>query len=695
MNIAIDTGGTFTDIILYDMKKSIFWTDKIPSNPENPENPFIDGLIRILKLSGHSKNEANNLIHGTTIVTNSIIEGNVAKVGLLVTEGFRDLLEIGRQQRPDLYDLKKGRKASLVRRDLVGEIRERVSSNKKVILPLDKKQSLAQIKTLKKKNIDTLAISLLFSFYHPIHERILEKLAQKMFDKRHVFISSRISPEFREFERTSTTVIAAAVAPKVVNYISSIRTKLSAQVMDHVRMRIMHSGGGTLETIEAEERPHALIESGPAAGVVGAAYLSKKLNLNQVLAFDMGGTTAKVGMVLKGKLQYSQEYEVGGEFHHAGRQRGSGYPVRSPMIDIVECGAGAGSIAWIDEGGHLKVGPQSAGADPGPACYGKGGENPTVADAHVILGRLRKENFLGGKLPIYPDLSEKVIKRNICVPFNIKPVKAALGILSIANTNMLRILRLISIARGYDPRDFALMAYGGAGPLHATELAEMISINHVVIPFMPGLFSSFGLLCTELSTDFVETIMIPITRIGSFNKAITRLKKKADVWFEQNGVIIKARKMEVRADLRYSHQNHELNISLPHLSLTKNDIQIIQKRFHKAHTKAYGHYAPDDKIQIVNLRLRAIKHYTKPRLPNLDAKSKLPVAKNAKTRLVWFKEGRLACQVFKRSTLTSGFRGTGPAVIEEKESTTLIRIGWDFQVDRFGNLHIRRHIQKV
>ncbi|MEA3420076.1 MAG: hydantoinase/oxoprolinase family protein, partial [Acidobacteriota bacterium] len=369
-----------------------------------------DGLTRVLQLARKDISEVDVLIHGTTIVTNALLEGNLARVGLLVTQGFRDLLEIGRQQRPSLYDLTKDRMPPLIHRDCVMEIQERISSNKKIILPLDKKQAVTQIRTLKKQNLDVLAIALLFSFYNPKHEKILKKLAYKLFDKRFIFLSSQVSPEFREFERTSTTVIASAVAPRVVNYLHAIQTKLKYQKRKQVNLRIMHSGGGTLSTYEAEKRPHTLIESGPAAGLIGAAHLSKTLNLSRVLAFDMGGTTAKAGMILNGKLQYSQEYEVGGEFHHGGRQKGSGYPVRTPMIDVVECGAGAGSTAWIDSGGHLKVGPQSAGAVPGPACYGKGGKNPTVTDAHLILGRLSADNFLGGEMPLYPKISEMAIK---------------------------------------------------------------------------------------------------------------------------------------------------------------------------------------------------------------------------------------------------------------------------------------------
>lgn len=688
MSVAIDIGGTFTDIIFCEKNRGVFWSAKIPSNPNNPEIPFIDGLTRVLQLARKDISEVDVLIHGTTIVTNALLEGNLARVGLLVTQGFRDLLEIGRQQRPSLYDLTKDRMPPLIHRDCVMEIQERISSNKKIILPLDKKQAVTQIKTLKKQNLDGLAIALLFSFYNPKHEKILKKLAHKLFDKRFIFLSSQVSPEFREFERTSTTVIAAAVAPRVVNYLHAIQTKLKYQKRKQVNLRIMHSGGGTLSTYEAEKRPHTLIESGPAAGLIGAAHLAKTLNLSRVLAFDMGGTTAKAGMILNGKLQYSQEYEVGGEFHHGGRQKGSGYPVRTPMIDVVECGAGAGSIAWIDSGGHLKVGPQSAGAVPGPACYGKGGKNPTVTDAHLILGRLSADNFLGGEMPLYPKISERAIKQTICIPLDMHLEEAAAGILAIVNANMTRILRLISVARGYDPRNFTLIAYGGAGPLHATELAESMSISHVVIPLLPGLFSTIGLLYTDMNIDFVKTVMIPLTRISSLNKILIRLNKQAEAWFENNNVTSKKRKISVSSDLRYYHQNYELSLPFPGSILSKNDIQQIQTAFHEMHTKIYGYSASGENIQVVNLRLRATKLQSKPRMPKLNFTRNLLDGNRIRTRPVWFKNKEFKCRVYERSMLPAGFTFNGPAVVQEKESTTLVGPNWNLQVDPLGNLHM-------
>jgi len=692
MSIAIDTGGTFTDVVFYDEHKRIFMSAKVSSNPDNPEIPFIKGLNKVLERAHRSLAARNDLIHGTTIVTNALLEGKTAKVGLLVTRGFRDLLEIGRQHRPDLYDFTVDRKSPLVSRGCVREVKERITSEKKILQSLDIDDAENQIRALKKNNIEVLAIALLFSFLNPKHEKKLGKLAQKVFPKKYIFCSSQISPEFREYERTSTTAISAAVAPRVVNYLQALEKNLKKEQSNRGILQIMHSGGGTLSPDEAERYPHALIESGPAAGLIGASHLAKRLNLKKVLAFDMGGTTAKAGMILKGKLQFSQEYEVGGEFHHAGRQRGSGYPIRTPMIDVVECGAGAGSIAWVDRGGHLKVGPQSAGADPGPACYGKGGKNPTVTDVHLILGRISADAFLGGELPLYPRNSEEAIMQNICKPLKMPLKKAAWGILSVANANMLRILRLISVARGHDPRDFILMAYGGAGPLHATELAAKMSIRHVIIPPMAGLFSTLGLLFADTNKDFVKTAMLPLTQRASLNRILFRLIKQADAWFEKNSIPLKKRKISISGDLRYPHQNYELNLPIPGKIISKENIQTIQHRFHDLHARTYGYSAPQEKIQVVNLRLRAAKLNPKPIWPKHYSSKNTSDRGQFKTRHVFFEGKELECQIYERSHLPTGIKIMGPAIIQEKESTVLVGLRWSFKVDEMGNINLRSSV---
>ncbi len=684
----MDVGGTFTDVLLYDEARGTLWSAKVPSDPERPDKPFVAGLARVLDAAGAEPGQVQALVHGTTIVTNALLEGKTARVGLLVTEGFRDLLEIGRQQRPDLYDLKRDRPPPLVPRDRVREVRERVGADGRVVVPLDEEAARRQVEALREAGVETLAVVLLFAFRNPAHERRLGEIARRLLPDAFTFLSSRVSPAFREFERASTTVVAAAVAPRVVTYLGALRRRLAAQGWRPEGLAVMHSGGGTLSPQEAVERPHTLIESGPAAGLIAAAELARLLDLGRVIAFDMGGTTAKAGLILEGQVQQTTDYEVGGEVHHGGRARGRGYPVRFPMVDVVECGAGAGSIAWVDAGGHLKVGPQSAGASPGPACYGQGGREPTVTDAHLILGRLDPAGFLGGEMALEPALAARAIAEGVGRPLGMALEEAAQGIVAVVNANMLRILRLVSVARGHDPRDFTLLAYGGAGPLHATELAEAASIGRVVVPRLPGLFSALGLLYADATADFVTTVMVPLTPEGldSINGALARLEAEAEGWFERGHVPHRARALEVVAEMRYRRQNYELSVALPGPRLTPDDLPRVEDRFHAVHAAAYGHSTPGEVVQAVNLRVRAVARRAKPPWPTLEAATGPPQVALRGHREVWFAGRPWRCPVYEREALRAGHTLMGPAIVQEREATTLVGPGWRLEVDRWGNL---------
>ena len=693
MHAAIDIGGTFTDVLLYDEETGSLWAAKVSSSPQQPAQAFMSGLHLALDSAKSKLSQIHTLLHGTTIVTNTLLEEKTASVGLLVTKGFRDLLEIGRQQRPALYDLMADRKAPLVPRQRVREVQERVGADGREVVPLNLEIANDQIQILKEFGAESLAIVLLFSFFNPDNENRLGELAQKYFPERSIFLSSQISPEFREFERASTTVVAAAVAPKVLSYLQAIRENLDAAGWQQDSLYIMHSGGGTLPPQEAMRKPHTMIESGPAAGIIASAQLAQRLDLERVIAFDMGGTTAKAGLILDGQPLYAAEYEVGGEMHRGGRARGSGYPVRFPMIDVAECGAGAGSIAWIDPGGHLKVGPESAGADPGPACYGKGGTQPTVTDAYLALGYLHPDSILGGELSLDPELATRALRQRVCKPLNMNLQEAALGIVTIANANMLRTLRLVSVVRGHDPRDFTLVAYGGAGPLHATTLAEQLAVRRVIVPRFPGLFSALGLLHADVTTDFVQTVMFTLTpeNLDDLNAALDRLNAKADVWFRRMKVPSKKRMISVSADLRYKRQNYELRISLPGARISLEDIATIQTQFHKAHEAEYGHSTPSETIQAVYLRLRAVKPLKKPKLkPLSDENGGTIHPTSGDPRFVRFSEGQMQCQVYQRDNLKAGMTLRGPAIIQEKEATTLVERQWCLQVDQFGNMVIEK-----
>jgi N-methylhydantoinase A len=691
VRVAIDIGGTFTDVLLYDEQHGRLWTAKVHSTPEDPARAFLKGLGVALKKADVDIQAVDAIAHGTTIVTNTLLEGKTVRVGLLVTQGFRDLLEIGRQVRPALYDLFADRLPPLVPRQRVFEVRERVDAQGKVLTPLDEEQARAQIEALAREDVESLAIVLLFSFLNPEHETRLFALARKYFSEKFIFLSNQISPEFREYERASTTVVAAAVAPRVLTYLNSIGMELEARGWNQDAFSLMHSGGGLLPANQAGERPHTLIESGPAAGVIATAKLARELDLERVIAFDMGGTTAKASLILNGKLQYTTEYEVGGETHRAGRALGSGYPVRFPMVDIAECGAGAGSLAWIDPGGHLKVGPRSAGADPGPACYSRGGTQPTITDAYLTLGFLSPKTFLGGEMPLDSALAAKAIETHVAKPLGLHLEEAASGVLEIANANMLHILRLVSIQRGYDPRDFSLVAYGGAGPLHATKLAEQMSIRQVIVPRYPALFSTLGLLYANPSADFTQTVMLTLDseNMPVLQAMLKKLETQAEDWFKGSAIPKKERQLQALADVRYLHQNYELTIELALGKLNSKYLEQLYESFHAVHKQAYGHSTPGETIQVVNMRLRAVHEHDKPKLEPIESvNTSDKMVQNVGHRNICLRGNRITCPVYPRVGLRAGQHLAGPLVVQEREATILVEKGWVLTVDIWGNLLI-------
>lgn len=687
MRAAIDIGGTFTDIVLFDEKTNKFFSKKVHSNPEHPNQSFIEVLIRISKSNRLNLENIKELVHGTTIVTNTILEGKMACVGMLVTEGFQDILEIGRQQRSNLYDLMIDRPVPLVPRYLIKEIKERINAAGEILTPLNDANAIRAINKLIKAGVESLAVTLLFSFKNSKHEKQLKHIVLENLPNDYVYISSEVSPEFREYERASTTAVAAAVAPKVVAYIKSLEKNLNELYKSNFKLTIMHSGGGTILPNEAKNQPHKLIESGPSAGLIAASQLANTLDINRAISFDMGGTSAKAGLLLDGIPQYTTDYEVGGELHHSHQLKGGGYPVRFPMLDIAEVGAGAGSIAWIDPGGHLKVGPKSAGAVPGPACYGKGGKMPTVTDAHLILGNLSPDYFLGGEQPLFPELAKKSLKK-ISKTIEKTLEGTAQGIIDIVNANMLRVLELVSINQGHDPRDFTLIAHGGAGPLHVCDLAEKMTIKYVVIPRLPSVFSAQGLLFADMNTDFVETVMLTLDLDNrkQINQKLNQLLYKADLFFERFEVPSKKRSINITADLRYLRQNYELNVKLDSSQISETEIKRIRNKFHKIHEAHYGHYSPDETIQIVNLRILASEILSKPRFNKIESAVNNSDKTKYGTQNIWVSNSLKEYSIYRRNKLQSGHIVHGPAIIQEEQATTLVKYGWQLEVDIYGNL---------
>ena len=511
--LGVDIGGTFTDATLVDESTGQVWNAKVSSTPGDPSQGFLTVTQQILERAALAPETLRYVVHATTVATNAIIEGKVAPTALITTEGFRDILEIARQIRPSLYDTQFEKPSPLVPRDRCFGVRERLDAAGAVVTPLDE-SALPHIATvIQAAEIESVAVCFLHSYLNAQHEQKAGEILRAHAPEIAISLSSEVAPEIREYFRASTTVINAALRPIVSRYLANIEARLRAQGIAS-ELLVMQSSGGLMTFGDARNRPVFMVESGPAAGVITAAHLGESLGRRNVISFDMGGTTAKVGLVQDGAPRITKDYEVGSVAQPgSGGFRAGGYPIRTPVIDLVEIGAGGGSIAWIDPGGVLRVGPQSAGADPGPACYGQGGTEPTVTDANLVLGRLNPGYLLGGDLKLESALAHAAIEERIAKPLGLDVVRAAHSIVEIANVAMINALRLVSVQRGHDPRDFALTAFGGAGPLHANRLAQEMNIPVTVIPTSPGTASALGLLVTDITYDYATTLIERVDRL--------------------------------------------------------------------------------------------------------------------------------------------------------------------------------------
>src|SRR4051794_2368009 len=507
VRLAVDIGGTFTDATLIDEETGRVAIAKVLSTPSDPSEGLMHAVDRALSAGGADAAQVTFVFHATTVATNAIIEGKIARSGFVTTDGFRDLLEIARQVRPTLYDTQFEKPPPLVPRDRAVEVVERLGPKGEVVLALDDDSVRAAAALLRRESVESVAVCLLHSYVNPEHEQRVGAILAAELPGVPISLSAEVAPEFREYLRASTTVINASIRPVVERYLERIETRL-AEAGVHAKLLVMQSGGGVFGSEAAAAKPVFMVESGPAAGVIAAAHLGETLGRPDILSFDMGGTTAKVGLIQGGRPSVTKDYNVGG---HAGAGIGglslSGYPVRTPVVDLVEIGAGGGSIAWVDSGGLLRVGPRSAGADPGPVCYRRGGTEPTVTDANVVLGRLNPGYFLGGEMGLDVEGARNAIEERCAKPLELDVTAAANGIVEIANAAMVNALHLISVQRGYDPRDFLLVGFGGAGPVHANALARDAEMPAVLIPPSPGIFSATGLLTTDLKRDAARTVM--------------------------------------------------------------------------------------------------------------------------------------------------------------------------------------------
>jgi len=682
MRLGIDVGGTFTDVVLIDDRSGQIHYTKVLTTPRNQAEGVVNGIEKILAATGRTMAEVDYLVHGSTIGTNALIERKGAKTGLITTEGFRDVLEIARIERPDegLYDMTVDLPEPLVPRYLRVEVRERVGADGQVVTPLDEDSARRAVEYLKQEGVESIAVCLLFSFLNPAHERRIREICQEIHPEAYVSLSSEIAPEFREYERTSTTVINAYLQPIVVRYLESLAGQLEGQY-GRVDLRIMQASGGSM-TVEAA-RNHAVhtLNSGPAGGVVAGSYIGRLVGDSQLITVDMGGTSFDIGVVDQGQPRVHSE----GEFE--------GYPVKIPMVDVHAIGAGGGSIAWIDQGGALNVGPISAGADPGPACYGLGGEEPTVTDANLVLGRLNPTYFLGGEMPLYPDLARKAIEARVAQPLGMSVEEAADGIIRLVNANMVKGISVSSIEKGYDVREFTLIAFGGAGALHAVELAEALGMKKVIIPPYPGTLSALGLLVSDTRHDYVQTVAVNEREVKPEDllEVFLRLEKQGLDQLRAERVPEDRIEIVWSADLRYEGQSYEINTPVSHRDhrLTEEDVRETIRRFHELHQRIYEYSSIDEAVEFINLRVTAIGRVPPVSLAAGARGDADPSAAQKERRPVYFSgTGFVECPVYDRALLKPGNVVTGPCLVEEIASTTVITPGAQGVVDGYGNIVI-------
>ena len=692
--VGIDIGGTFTDAAFVDEHSGAVQIIKVPSTPADPSGGFMAAVERGLQRCDVGGEAIRLVVHATTVATNALIEGKTASLGMMTTQGFRDILEIGRQIRARLYDVHLTKPRPLVPRRWSFGIRERLDAEGRVLEPLDVEAVRQVVRQCKAAGLEAMVCCFLHAYINPEHERLAAAIVREEYPEALLSVSSEVCPEFREYLRASTTAVNAAVMPLVSRYLDALESQLQGRRIT-APFYVMQSSGGVMSVQSAKHKPVYMIESGPAAGVIAAGAFAAPHGYANVISFDMGGTTAKVGLIQDGQLKLSTEFEVGGQaITPLGEGRGSGYPVRTPVIDLIEVGAGGGSEAWIDAGGALRVGPRSAGAVPGPVCYGQGGTTPTITDANLLLGRLNPAFFLGGEITLDPDASREAIVRQCAEPLGLDLLQAAHGIVEIANAHMIGAMRLLSVQRGYDPRSFVLVAFGGAGPLHANALARDLDIPTVLIPPSPGIASALGMLMTDIKHEFVTTRRQVLSGLQphTLDALFADFAVQGEALLAREGVAAAQRRLLRSIDLRYQGQSHELSVAVPSGPLTPQALTQLHEQFHAAHARAYGYDAREDAIELVNIRLTALGVSPKPRLPALPQGSSDPSEARKGQRPVWFSEtgGFTSCPILDRVRLRWDNVVPGPAVIEELDATTLVHPGYQAAVDQYGNLLMRR-----
>ena len=674
--IGVDSGGTFTDVCLVDEASGRIAVWKVSSTPADPSQAVADGVREGLAEIGRPASDVAYFGHGTTVATNALIQHRGAKTGLITGAGFRDLLEIGRQKRPELYDLQADKPPTLVGRALRYEVPERLRHDGAVEAQLDEKAVREAVRGLCAAGVKGVAVCFLYSFLDPAHEAAARRIVAEEFPEAFVCASHEVAPEFREYERLSTTVVNAYLGPVMAFYIRGVVDRLASLGVT-ATPHLTQSNGGVIGFDTAARLPVRTVLSGPSTGVVGAQVTARLAGIDDIITFDMGGTSTDVALMQGGEARLAREAVV------------HGYPIKAPMLDIHTVGAGGGSIAYVDSGGLLKVGPRSAGADPGPACYGRGNDEPTVTDANVVLQTLNPTELLGGRMKIRKERATAAIGR-LAATLGMEPMATAQGIISVVTANMARAIRVISVQRGHDPRDYTLVAFGGAGPLHAARLAAELEIKRVLVPRSPGILCAMGLLLADLRADFATTRLLPLsaTVAGEIETIVAGLRERCAEWFAEEGIPTQDRRIALTVDMRYAGQNYELSVPLPDGPITAATLDALAAGFAATHQRLYGFVAEGEPMQLVTFRAEATGIVRKAELrPSPDAGPD-PQAAGFGRRDVWLKEtgGFVSCPLYDRDRLGAGNRIEGPAIVEQMDATTLLPPGAIATVDPYLNL---------
>ncbi len=679
--IGVDSGGTFTDVCLVDETSGRISVWKLPSTPGDPSIAIANGAREILErfADGHSSG-VSYFGHGTTVATNALIQGRGARTGVVTNAGFRDLLELARQRRPHLYDLQTDKPPALVPRDRRHEVAARIHFDGRIEHVPTPDEVRAVAARLADQGVEAVAVCFLYSFLDPSHERMVaEILTETLGPGAFITCSHEVSPEFREYERLSTTVVNAFLGPVMRGYLDNLAPRLREAGIE-APPHITQSNGGTISFETAAVQPVRTILSGPSTGVIGALETARIAGVRDLITFDMGGTSTDVALIADGIPGLTTEAEV------------HGYPIKVPMIDIQTVGAGGGSIAHVDSGGFLKVGPGSAGAEPGPVCYGLGNEEPTVTDANVVMGVLDPYRLLGGRMEIHRDRAQAAIER-LGAKIGLGPLETASGIVRVVTANMARAIRLISVQRGHDPRDYCLIPFGGGGPVHAGRLARELGMDRILVPRNPGILCALGLLLTDLSRDLSITrrLRLDAQGIGPARAALAQLRAEAERWFEVEGVAPARRALAVTIDMRYAGQNHELTVSAPDTGDDAEFMAHLAANFADAHRRRYGYAAEEEPVELITFRLRATGLVDKPDFPNAEDAGPDASAALVSKRPVHAPEagGAVETPIYDRDLLRPGNRIAGPAVIAQFDSTTLVLAGQTATVDRYFNLILR------